>query len=87
MSNFFDPRNILKYLAKLSDDEDHVDINNVVETRANNSFHVNYVMHYGRCKELFCKICGGNTFNIGRSEYMTALRCTTCLYEIIIHEI
>jgi len=33
-----------------------------------------------------CKKCGGKEFNVGSADYWTGIKCTTCGYEVCIHE-
>jgi hypothetical protein len=49
------------------------------------------VFHIGQCyvekvaSTLYCKNCGGNHFNVGISDYFTAVRCINCEWEICVH--
>ncbi len=37
-------------------------------------------------KTIRCKNCKGTDFNVGQGSYYTAIRCTTCEWQVCIHE-
>lgn len=36
--------------------------------------------------KLECGECGGDEFNVGTASWYTAIRCTTCGWELCVHE-
>ena len=37
-------------------------------------------------RKLQCKKCGSKQFTVAQEDYLTAIRCETCKYELLIHQ-
>ena len=51
-----------------------------------NTFHIGQVYEKNAATTVFCKRCHGTEFNVGVGSYYTAIRCTHCKWELMIHE-
>ncbi len=71
-------------LNELSDQD--IIMEYVIEKQQQNDFHLVSSIDENRCKTLICRICGDDKFIAGQKEYFTSLKCTTCNYEVGIHE-
>ena len=47
-----------------------------------------HVKQYGAltARKIKCKQCGSKQFTVAQEDYLTAIRCETCKYELVIHE-
>jgi hypothetical protein len=58
----------------------------VIETDPAMGWHAGQSYGEQPAEGLRCKKCGGTTFEVGRGDYWTGLRCPTCKYEVCVHE-
>ena len=61
---------------------DSVEIDLVIKEVEDGLFHIGDYGDELPASTVVCLVCGGNTFNVGRACYYTAIRCTKCEYEI-----
>ena len=50
-----------------------------------NTFHIGQGYDGKTCQKYICK-CGNDKFNVGDSNYYTAIKCIKCGLEICVHE-
>lgn len=56
------------------------------EEQGGTMFHLKQSYEPSNVNKLICLGCGGDQFNIGKGNYYTAIRCSTCEWEQCIHE-
>lgn len=78
MKDFYNPKNIGNYKYDFG--------SNFVASEQRNEFHIGQSYEEKTCETLYCKHCGSDKFKVGQADYFTALKCTTCEYEICIHD-
>ncbi len=84
-SNHDNKDGLLKSLC-FDSDISFLDQDNIIDFVDDGLFHVNNCYEETPSSTIFCKVCGGNVFNVGSGSYFTAIRCVKCEYEIGIHE-
>lgn len=48
-------------------------------------FHIGQDYEKEPASKTICKLCRGSEFNVGQGSWYTAIRCTTCKWEVCIH--
>lgn len=49
-------------------------------------FHIGNSVYDGNAIPLACARCDGDTFNVGKADYRTVIRCVQCRWEYGIHD-
>lgn len=57
-----------------------------IATAEKTIFHVGQSYATGPVPTFICKECGTDKFNVGTSNYVTAIRCPSCGWEKVIHD-
>jgi hypothetical protein len=84
MKKYFDPNNLLK--RDLQEENDYVQDTEFVAQKEDGLFHIGQSYEEKVADTLYCIHCQGNTFNVGQGSYYTAIKCTTCGWEVYILE-
>jgi predicted Zn-ribbon and HTH transcriptional regulator len=63
----------------------HGDYEDIIE-EFENDWHIGQSYEERFVKQLRCKKCGSDKFEVGHDSCYTAIRCPVCLYEICIHD-
>lgn len=82
MQDFFDPKEPNKSI----DDNFPINYEDLTIEKEDGLFHVGQSYEDQPAKTLYCKNCNGSTFNVGKANYFTAIRCVNCGYEVCVHE-
>ena len=81
-NNIYDPKNIFS----TNTEDDYIDSDDVISLSKDRLFHIGQSYEDKPARYVYCKICGGVNFNVGRGSYFTAIKCISCDYELCIHE-
>lgn len=85
LPDYFDPNSKIKIDPLWEELDISPGEEEFIETKQDHLFHIGQY-NQGLAKTVYCKHCGGKEFNVGQEYYFTAIRCTTCEYEVCIHE-
>ena len=58
----------------------------IIDWTRDGCFQVIQCEDHGPIHTVFCKFCGGRSFNVGQCDFTTAIRCINCGWEATIHE-
>ena len=59
---------------------------NIVKFEDDNTFHIGQDYENEVAKTYVCTKCGGKSFNVGKGDYWTGIKCITCGWEVCCHE-